>query len=174
MPGPPGGRLARLSRERAQPGAMVALGDGCFRATAVLPHHAAGCGPIQLVGLIVEHLTSMCCGPQHIDVGFFVSQAVSLQRRMKWVGGVRADDGKIYAIPCDAHHVLQIDPHARSVTLIDFGVDLSIWGYGKFYGGVLVNGKIYAIPCDARRVLEFRSYTVAMERRLVNFPDVSG
>ena len=41
MPGTPGGRLARLSRERAQPGAIIALGDGCFRATAVLPHHAA-------------------------------------------------------------------------------------------------------------------------------------
>ena len=83
MPGPPGGRLALLSRERAQPGAMVALGNGCFWATAVLPHHAAGCGPIQLVGLIVEHLTSMCCGPQHVDVGFFVSQFLSLQRRMR-------------------------------------------------------------------------------------------
>ena len=83
MPGPPGGRLARLSRERAQPGAMVALGDGCFRATAVLPHHAAGCGPIQLVGLIVEHLTSTCCGPQHVDVGLFVSHMLSLQLRMQ-------------------------------------------------------------------------------------------
>ena len=38
---------------------------------------------IQLVGLTVEHLTSMCCGPQHVDVGFFVSQSVSLQRRMR-------------------------------------------------------------------------------------------
>ena len=58
----PGGRLARLSRERARPGAMLALGDGCFRATVVLPHHTAGSWPIQLVGLIVlvEHLTSMC------------------------------------------------------------------------------------------------------------------
>ena len=48
----------------------------------VLPHHAAGSWPIQLVGFIVEHLTSMSCGPQHIDVGFFVSQCLSLQRRM--------------------------------------------------------------------------------------------
>ena len=74
---------------------MIALGDGCFRATVVLPHHAAGSWPIQLVGLIVEHLTchvdgDACCGPQHIDsigstwvVGFFVSQSVSLQRRMR-------------------------------------------------------------------------------------------
>ena len=83
MPRPPGGRLARLSRERARPGAMIALGNGCFRATVVLPHHAAGSWPIQLVCFIVEHLTSMCCGPQHIDVGFFVSQSVSLQRRMR-------------------------------------------------------------------------------------------
>ena len=83
MPGPPSGRLARLSRERAQPGAMVALGDGCLRATAVLPHHAAGCGPIQRVGSIVEHLTSTCCGPQHIDVGLFVSQFLSLRLRMR-------------------------------------------------------------------------------------------
>ena len=83
---PPGGHLARLSRERARSGAMIALGDGCFRATVVLPHHAAGCllaYSIQLVGFIVEHLTSMCCGPQHIDVGFFVSQCLSLQRRMR-------------------------------------------------------------------------------------------
>jgi hypothetical protein len=63
MPGPPGGRLARLSRERARPGAMIALSDGCSGATVVLPHHAAGSWPMQLVGLIVEHLTSMCCGP---------------------------------------------------------------------------------------------------------------
>ena len=83
MPGPPGGRLARLSRELTQPGAMIALGDGCFRATVVLPHHAAGSWPIQLVGSIVEHLTLMCCGPKHIDVGFFVSQFLSLQRRMR-------------------------------------------------------------------------------------------
>ena len=83
MPGPPGGCLARLSRERAQPGAMLALGDGCFRATAVLPHHAAGSWPIQVVGFIMKQLTSMCCGPQHIDVGFFVSQFLSLQRRMR-------------------------------------------------------------------------------------------
>ena len=62
---------------------MIALGDGCFRATVVLPHHAAGSWPIQLVGFIVEHLTSMSCGPQHIDVGFFVSQCLSLQRRMR-------------------------------------------------------------------------------------------
>ena len=83
MLGPPGGRLARLSRERAQPGAMVALGDGYFRATAVLAHHAAGWWPIQLIGFIVEHLTSMCCGPQHIDVGLFVSQFLSLRLRMR-------------------------------------------------------------------------------------------
>ena len=83
MPGLPGGRLARLSREHAQPGAMVALGDGCFRATAVLAHHAAGWWPIQLIGFIVEHLTSMCCGPQHIDVGLFVSHMLSLQFRMQ-------------------------------------------------------------------------------------------
>ena len=68
MPGPPGGRLARLSRERAQPGAMVALGDGCFRATAVLPHHAAGCGHIQLVGSIVEPLVERSSMPQHIEI----------------------------------------------------------------------------------------------------------
>ena len=83
MPGPPGGRLARLSRERTQPGEMIALGDGCFRATVVLPHHAAGSWPIQLVSFIVEHLTLTCCGPKHIDVGFFVSQFLSLQRRMR-------------------------------------------------------------------------------------------
>ena len=62
---------------------MIALGDGCFRATVVLPHHAAGSWPIQLVGSIVEHLTLMCCGPKHIDVGFFVSQFLSLRLRMR-------------------------------------------------------------------------------------------
>ena len=49
----------------------------------VLPHHAAGSWPIQLVGFIVEHLTSMSCGPQHIDMGFFVSQCLSLQHRRR-------------------------------------------------------------------------------------------
>ena len=83
MPGPPGGCLARLSRERAQPGAMLALGDGCFRATVVLPHHAAGSWPTQLFGFMVEHPTSMCCGLQHIDVGVFVSQLLSLRLRMR-------------------------------------------------------------------------------------------
>ena len=83
MPGPPGGRLARLSREREQPGAMLALGDGYPRATTVLPHHAAGSWPIQLFGSFVEHLTSMCCGPQHIDVGVFVSHFLSLRLHMR-------------------------------------------------------------------------------------------
>ena len=83
MSGPPGGCLARLSRERAQSGVMLALGDGCFRATVVLPHHAAGSWPIHLFGSIMEQPTSMCCGLQHIDVGLFVSIFLSLQRRMR-------------------------------------------------------------------------------------------
>ena len=85
MPGLPGGRLARLSRysrvllvlARAAWCDDRALGDGCswghgwsFRITR----------RVQLVGLIVEHLTSSRCAA--VDVGFFVSQSVSLQRRM--------------------------------------------------------------------------------------------
>ena len=82
MPGPPSGRLARLSRERAQPGAMLAVGDGCFRAMALLPHHAAGSWPIQLIGFIVEHHIEWSSMLQHIGVGLFVSQLLSLRRRV--------------------------------------------------------------------------------------------
>ena len=82
MPGLPGGRLARLSRYFARATLVLAraawcddraLGDGCswghgwsFRITR----------RVQLVGLIVEHLTSSRCAA--VDVGFFVSQSVSL------------------------------------------------------------------------------------------------
>ena len=82
MPGAPGpgGRLARLSRERAQPGAMIALGDGCFRATGVLPHHAAGSAPglshypARRLHRGSPHVDELRPAAEHIDVGFFVSQ----------------------------------------------------------------------------------------------------
>ena len=62
---------------------MTALGDRCFRATAVLAHHAAGCWPIQLVGSIVEHHVERWSMPQRIVVGFFVSELVLLWLRMR-------------------------------------------------------------------------------------------
>ena len=68
----------------------------------------------------------------------------------KYLGGVLAPNGKIYAIPFSATQILEIDPSNNTTTL--FG---SISGGGKYGGGVLApNGKIYAIPQNATQILE--------------------
>ena len=71
-----------------------------------------------------------------------------------WIGGVLANNGKIYGIPADATQVLEINP--VGLTTSTFGSLGSVTN--KWYGGVLANnGKIYGIPSDATQVLEIDS-----------------
>ncbi len=68
----------------------------------------------------------------------------------KFIGSVKALNGKIYCIPHDATFVLEIDPITKEC--IQFG---NLIGTKKWAGGVLhPNGKIYCIPFDATQVLE--------------------
>ena len=70
----------------------------------------------------------------------------------KWVGGVLAPNGKIYAIPRDARQILEINPVNRTTTLFGQLIDS---GERKWAGGVLAqNGKIYGIPLNQTQVLE--------------------
>ena len=70
----------------------------------------------------------------------------------KWLGGVLAPNGKIYAIPCDRSDVLIIDPATDTAdkdTITDLG-----GGGTKWIGGVLApDGKIYGMPFNADHVL---------------------
>lgn len=69
----------------------------------------------------------------------------------KWIGAVRAQNGKIYCIPYNASNVLVIDPTNDSTTTI--GTVAS--GGQKWRGGCLspINGKIYGMPYDSDTVL---------------------
>jgi len=69
----------------------------------------------------------------------------------KWAGGVLADDGCIYAAPCNAKSVLRIDPVTQTCTT--FGC-LGAGGL-KYDGAILgLDSKVYCIPSgNARSVL---------------------
>jgi YVTN family beta-propeller protein len=69
----------------------------------------------------------------------------------KWIGAVRAQNGKIYCIPYNAANVLVIDPSNDST--YTFGTVSS--GGQKWRGGCLApaNGKIYGMPYDSDTVL---------------------
>lgn len=68
----------------------------------------------------------------------------------KFIGSVKALNGKIYCIPHDATFVLEINPVTKEC--IQFG---NLIGTKKWARGVLhPNGKIYGIPYTATQVLE--------------------
>jgi hypothetical protein len=69
----------------------------------------------------------------------------------KWIGAVRAQNGKIYCIPFNASNVLVIDPTNDTTATIG---SLSSGGQ-KWRGGCLspINGKIYGMPYDSDTVL---------------------
>jgi hypothetical protein len=79
----------------------------------------------------------------------------------KYAGGVLAHNGKIYAIPNRAQHILEVDPETNATTLIDLGpaiLEAADSRAKKFQwngGAVAPNGKIYGIPWGAQSVLEF-------------------
>lgn len=78
----------------------------------------------------------------------------------KWIGGVRALNGKIIGIPYNAETVLEIDPVSR--TAATFGV-VSSSVKRKWVEGVLgKNGLVFAIPYDANAVLEIDPDTHAL------------
>jgi len=81
----------------------------------------------------------------------FISLFGNFSGSDKWIGGVLAPNGKIYAIPRSSTQILEIDPNTKTTTLFGgFSSDS-----GKWEGGVLApNGKIYAIPYNSTQILE--------------------
>lgn len=79
-------------------------------------------------------------------------------------GGVLANNGYIYAVPSNAHGILQIDSRPQSVTNIAAHDPARISVIGdlpdtkdKWQGGFLVgNGSIYGIPENCCHVLELK------------------
>ena len=73
----------------------------------------------------------------------------SLDSSATWIGGVLAENGKIYGIPHGAAEILIIDTATDTVTTIP-----TESGDLKWFGGCLApNGKIYAIPHTSSKVL---------------------
>jgi len=71
----------------------------------------------------------------------------------KWHGGVMANDGHIYGVPCSANSVLKIDTVTYEVST--FGDPTLLDGKQKWYGGLLgADGNIYCIPQNADSVLK--------------------
>ena len=71
--------------------------------------------------------------------------------RNKWQGGVLANDGMIYGVPCDAPYVLRINPETAECSFI--GGDLGTME-DKYQGGFLAHdGCIYCIPENAEHVM---------------------
>lgn len=71
--------------------------------------------------------------------------------RNKWQGGVLANDGMIYGVPCDAPYVLRINPESGECSFI--GGDLGSME-DKYQGGFLAHdGCIYCIPENAEHVM---------------------
>ena len=80
----------------------------------------------------------------------FISLFGDFSGSFKWIGGVLAPNGKIYAIPHNSTQILEIDPNTRTATT--FG---NFSGSAKWIGGVLApNGKIYGIPSSSTQILE--------------------
>ena len=77
------------------------------------------------------------------------NMGASLPGSISWVGGVLAQNGKIYGVPYNATSILEINPLAGKAT--NFG---SFAGTNKWAGGVLApNGKIYCAPYTASTFL---------------------
>ena len=80
------------------------------------------------------------------------NEAAAQDGRWKWHGGVLANDGCIYGIPCNAETVLKVDPSTGEIST--FGGPFV--GKQKWYGGLLgaADGCIYGCPCNADGVLK--------------------
>eukprot|EP00929_Paragymnodinium_shiwhaense_P083141 TRINITY_DN44175_c0_g1_i3.p1 TRINITY_DN44175_c0_g1~~TRINITY_DN44175_c0_g1_i3.p1 ORF type:complete len:470 (-),score=63.37 TRINITY_DN44175_c0_g1_i3:10-1419(-) len=70
----------------------------------------------------------------------------------RYVAAVCADNGKIFALPCNSQRVLEIDPEKASVRAV--GKEMPYGGL-KYQAAVLAsNGKVYGVPFNAKRFLE--------------------
>ncbi|KAI2494934.1 hypothetical protein MHU86_19579 [Fragilaria crotonensis] len=92
------------------------------------------------------------------------------QRNMEWKyhgGSYSRDEGCIYAIPQSAWHVLRIDTHTDTCTLVP---SEPLLGRYKWYGGVVgKDGAIYGIPHNAASVLRIQNNTISLHG---DYPDV--
>jgi DNA-binding beta-propeller fold protein YncE len=78
---------------------------------------------------------------------------VANQQINKYLGGIVAQNGKIYFIPYDAQGILVFDPYTREHNILQpEAINLS--GLAKYAGGILTpEGKIYCVPHDASNIL---------------------
>ena len=98
---------------------------------------------------ILSRLRSIVAGNQGKTYTTELSAFGSLDSSATWIGGVLAENGKIYGIPHGAAEILIIDTATDTVTTIPTEA-----GDLKWFGGCLApNGKIYAIPHTSSKVL---------------------
>ena len=98
---------------------------------------------------ILSRLRSIVAGNQGKTYTTELSAFGSLDSSATWIGGVLAENGKIYGIPHGAAEILIIDTATDTVTTIP-----TESGNLKWFGGCLApNGKIYAIPHTSNKVL---------------------
>lgn len=98
---------------------------------------------------IPSRLRSIVAGNKGKTYTTELSAFGSLDSSATWIGGVLAENGKIYGIPHGAAEILIIDTATDTVTTIP-----TESGDLKWFGGCLApNGKIYAIPHTSNKVL---------------------
>ena len=98
---------------------------------------------------ILSRLRSIVADNQGKTYTTELSAFGSLDSSATWIGGVLAENGKIYGIPHGAAEILIIDTATDTVTTIP-----TESGNLKWFGGCLApNGKIYAIPHTSNKVL---------------------
>ncbi|CAK9064750.1 Lipase_3 domain-containing protein [Durusdinium trenchii] len=91
--------------------------------------------------------TSSSCAVQGIDV------SVGTTGGKRWWAGI-ALNGKLYGLPCNAEHLLVLDPSCdEPVQLID--TKRIATGEGKWRSTVAVGGKLYGIPDRAEAMLVY-------------------
>ena len=100
-------------------------------------------------GLELSELRRIVAGNKGKTYTTELSVFGSLDSSATWIGGVLAENGKIYGIPHGAAEILIIDTATDTVTTIP-----TESGDLKWFGGCLApNGKIYAIPHTSNKVL---------------------
>ena len=98
---------------------------------------------------MLSRLRSIVAGNQGKTYTTELSAFGSLDSSATWIGGVLAENGKIYGIPHGAAEILIIDTATDTATTIP-----TESGNLKWFGGCLApNGKIYAIPHTSNKVL---------------------
>ena len=71
-----------------------------------------------------------------------------------WASCAAALDGCIYFMPCNAYHIMKLDPNNNDA-MTSVGDDLGD-GWGKYCGTVVgIDGCVYGIPCNSKRIVKY-------------------